>query len=155
MQLHLEGSNSLNAPRDRVYELLTDPNFIAKNLPDSEDVRVVDDKSLEGRMKLRIGVVSTAMKMKMSVERTSPPGKAVLTAEGTGSGSNLKINSIFELSGGSPTTMTWSADAEIGGVMAGIGASLLKGFAAKKVAEIFAHITEAIEKSVSYSSKSI
>jgi uncharacterized protein len=149
MHLHLEGSNSLNAPIDKVYNLLTDPNFIAKNLPDSEDVSVVNDQSLEGKMKLKIGVVSTTMKMKMSIARTSPPGKAVLTAEGTGSGSNLKINSVFELSGGSPTTMSWSADAEIGGLMAGIGASLLKGFATKKVAEIFADITTAIEKAMS------
>jgi carbon monoxide dehydrogenase subunit G len=147
MQLHLEGSNSLNASRDRVYALLTDPNFIAKNLPDSEDVRVLDDHSLEGKMKLKIAVVSTSLRMKMSLERTSPPEKAALKAEGTGSGSTLKISSIFELSGGTPTEMAWSADAEISGVMAGMGATLLKGFATKKVAEIFADITGAIERS--------
>ena len=149
MQLHLEGTNTMNAPREKVYALLTDPNFIAKNLPDSEEVHVLDERSLEGKMKLKVAVVSTTLKMKMTLLRLSPPEKASISAEGTGSGSTLKVNSIFELSGSSTTSMTWSADAEIGGVMAGLGAPLLKGFATKKVAEIFAGITGAIERSAS------
>jgi len=40
---------------------------------------------------------------------------------------------VFDLSGDSPVTMKWSADAEITGVMAGLGSTLLKGFATKKV----------------------
>ena len=146
MQLYLEGSNLINSPREKVYSLLTDPAFISKNLPDAEDVHLLDGSNLEARMKLRVAVVSTSLKMKMTVEKTAPPSRAGLMAEGTGSGSGLKIKSLFELRGDSPTTMTWSADAEITGVMAGIGSTLLKGFATKKVAEIFASITKAIEE---------
>jgi uncharacterized protein len=147
MQLHLEGSNSINSPREKVYSLLTDPNFIARTLPDAEEVRVIDGSSLEAKIKLRIAVVSAALKMKMTISKTEPPAKAALNAEGAGSGSNMKIASRFDLTGDSPTTMSWSADAEITGVMAGIGSTLLKGFATKKVAEIFSGITKAIEAS--------
>ena len=145
MQLHLEGSNSIRAPRDRVYSLLTDPNFIAKTLPDAEDVHVLDGSSLEAKIKLRVAVVSTTVKMKMTIVRTAPPSKAELVAEGSGSGSNMKIHSTFSLDGDNPSTMRWSADAEISGVMAGIGSALLKGFSTKKVGEIFAGITKAVE----------
>lgn len=148
MQLHLEGSNAISAPGSKVYSLLTDPSFVAKTLPDSEDVRVIDGSTLEAKVKLRIAVVSSTMRMRMTIERASPPTKAKLVAEGSGSGSNMKITSVFELSGESPTTMRWSADAEITGVMAGIGSSLLKGFAAKKVGEIFTGITKAVEDAV-------
>ncbi len=148
MQLHLEGSNAMNAPREKVYALLTDPSFVARTLPDAEDVRVLDASSLEGRIKLRIAVVSSTLKMKLTIAKTSPPGRATLVAEGAGSGSNMKITSVFELSDGASTTMRWSADAEITGVMAGIGSTLLKGFATKKVAEIFTGITGAVEAAV-------
>ncbi len=147
MQLHLEGSNQINAPREKVYSLLTDANFLAKTLPDAEDVHVIDASTLEARIKLRVAVVSSTLKVKMSVEKTEPPSKATLLADGTGSGSNLKINSVFTLSGDLPTTMSWSADADITGVMAGLGSTLLKGFATKKVAEIFQGITQAVEAS--------
>ena len=148
MQLHLDGSNAINAPRERVYSLLTDPNFVAKTLPDAEDVHVIDESSLEAKIRLRIAVVSSALRIRMAIGKTAPPTKATLTAEGSGSGSNMKITSTFELSGDGPTTMRWSADADITGVMAGIGSTLLKGFASKKVAEIFKGITAAVEAAV-------
>ena len=148
MELHLDGSNVMNAPREKVYALLTDPNFLAKTLPDAEDVRVIDATSLEAKLKLRVAVVSSTLRMKMTVTKTEPPSKATLLAEGTGSGSSMKVTSVFTLGGDLPTTMSWSADAEIAGVMAGLGSTLLKGFATKKVAEIFAGITRAVETSI-------
>jgi uncharacterized protein len=148
MQLHLEGSNTINASAIKVYSLLTDPNFVAKTIPEAEDVHVLDGTSLEARIKLRIAVVSSTMKTKMTIEKTSPPTKATLVAAGSGSGSSMKITSVFELTGDSPATMKWTADADITGVMAGIGSTLLKGFATKKVAEIFTGITKAVEAAV-------
>ena len=147
MRLHLEGSNTMNAPLEKVYSLLTDPGFMAKSIPDAEDVRVLDGSTLEAKMKLRVAVVSSTIKTKMTISKVAPPTKAQLVAEGTGSGSSLKIASVFDLSGGSPTTMKWAADADIGGVMAGIGSALLKGFATKRVEEIFAGLTRAVEAS--------
>ncbi len=145
MQIHLDGSNSMNAKRDTVFRLLTDPNFLAKTLPDAEDVHVLDDKSLEAKLKLRIAIVASTLKVRMTVTDKEAPAKAKLLAEGSGGGSTVKILSSFGLEGDNPTTMSWSADAELTGVMAGLGSTLLKGFATKKVAEIFSGITKAIE----------
>jgi uncharacterized protein len=137
----------MNSKRETVFELLTDPNFLAKTLPDAEDVRVIDGSSLEARLKLRVAVVSSKLNVKMTVTDKESPSKATLLAEGSGSGSSMKITSVFNLEGDNPTSMNWVADAEIGGVMAGLGSTVLRGFATKKVAEIFAGITQAIEKS--------
>lgn len=145
MQIHLEGSNAMNSSRETVFTLLTDPNFLAKTLPDAEDVHVIDGSTLEAKLKLRVAVVSSKLKVRMVLTQKEPPSKATLVAEGSGSGSNLKITSVFTLEGDRPTTMNWSADAEIGGVMAGLGSTVLRGFATKKVAEIFAGITRAVE----------
>jgi carbon monoxide dehydrogenase subunit G len=147
MQLHLDGSNSINAARERVFGLLTDPAFLAKTLPDAEDVRVLGPDSLEAKIKLRVAVVSSTLKMKMTITEKTPTTGATLVADGTGSGSAIKIKSRFSLQGDLPTTMAWSADAEITGVMAGMGSTLLKGFATKKIAEIFQGITKAVETS--------
>ncbi len=147
MQLHLEGSNSISSGKEKVFALLTDPNFLAKSLPEAEDVKVLDSESLEAKLKLRVALVSSSLRMKMTVSGKGPPSKAVLLADGSGSGSSIKIKSTFSLEGDSPTVMRWSADVEITGVMAGLGSSLLKGFATKKVAEIFEGITRAIESS--------
>ena len=146
MQIHLDGSSPMNAPKERVFSLLTDPGFLAKTLPDAEDVRVLDGASLEAKLKMRVAVVSGTLRMKMTVAEKQPPERATLLAEGSGSGSTVRISSVFTLLGDMPTTMNWSADAEIGGVMAGLGSTLLKGYASKKVGEIFDGITKAVEE---------
>ena len=146
MQLHLDGSSSIRAPADVVFRLLTDANFLGKTLPDAEEVRVLDPTHLEAKVKVRIAVVSSKLNLKMSITKVEPPSKASLLVSATGSGSTMTIDSSFELSGGSPTTMKWSADAEIGGVMAGLGSTLLRGFATKRVGEIFEGITKSIEE---------
>jgi uncharacterized protein len=145
MQLHLSGSSSINADKETVFNRLTDAKFIARSLPDAEDVNVIDGKTIEAKLKVKVAVVTSTLKLRMSIAETTPPSKAELVADATGSGSHMTISSIFELSGSRPTTLSWSADAEITGVMAGLGSSILKGFAMKKVGEIFEGITKAVE----------
>ena len=146
MQLHLNGSTVINAKRERVYQLLTDPKFIATTLPDAVEVAVLDAESLEAKMKVKVALISSSIKIRLRVTERVPPSRARLLAEGSGSGSNLKISSTFSLEGdGRATRVSWVADAEITGLMAGLGSIVLRGFAEKKVSEIFAGITKGIE----------
>ena len=146
MQLHLEGSEELNLRREKIFQLLTDPNFIARSIPDSQDVRVTGEDTVEARMKIGISFVTTVMQVKMRIADKRPATHARLYAEGSGSGSNMKITSDFDLESDMPTRMKWVADAEMTGLMAGIGSTILKGFAEKKVGEIFRGIKSAMEK---------
>jgi carbon monoxide dehydrogenase subunit G len=150
MQLHLEGAEELALSRERVYQLLTDSNFLAKSLPDAEETKVIDDSSLEGRIKIGISFLTTKMNIKMRITDKVPPQHARLLVDGSGSGSVMKVSSDFNLEGSQDkTSMRWAADAEITGVMAGIGSSILKGFAEKKVKEIFEGIKKAMEAQTS------
>ena len=88
-------------------------------------------------MKIGMSFLTTHMAVKMKIADKVPPSHARLYVEGSGSGSNMKITSDFDLEGETTTKMKWVADAEITGVMAGMGSSILKGFAEKKVKEIF------------------
>lgn len=146
MNVHFEGSVSINAKRDVVYGMLTDPNFIAKNLPDAEEVHVIDDSHLEAKMKVRVAIVSSSLRVKLSILNKEPTTKATLIADGSGSGSNVKITSAFTLSGDESTMVAWTSDAEITGVIAGLGMTILKGYSTKKVTEIFGGITKSIEE---------
>jgi carbon monoxide dehydrogenase subunit G len=145
LQLHLDGTTSINADKETVFRRLTDVKFIATTLPDAEDVNIVDPTTVEAKLKVRVAVVTSALKLRMSIADTEPTSRAKLVAEASGSGSHLAIRSTFELTGTRPTTLNWTADTEITGVMAGLGSSILKGFATKKVSEIFAGITKALE----------
>jgi len=146
MQLHLEGAEDLKMPKERAFSLLTDSGFLAKSMPDVEETKVIDESNLEAKMKVGISFLTTRMMVKIKIADKVPPTHARLLVDGSGSGSNMKITSDFNLEGEGPTKMKWAAEAEITGVMAGIGSSILKGFAEKKVKEIFDQIRKAMEQ---------
>ena len=123
---------------------MTDSSFIAKSLPDAQDAKVIDESNIEAKLKIRMTFLTTHMAVKLKIANVVPPGHARLYVEGSGSGSNMKITSDFDLEGDAATKMKWAADAEITGVMAGIGSSIIKGFAEKKVKEVFAGIKNAM-----------
>jgi len=145
MQLRLAGSTTITASRERVFQLVTDPRFISIALPDAEDVIVRDTDSLEARIKVKLALVSSTFKFRLTISDRAYPTHARLVAEGAGSGSNMKITSTFELSGNGGTKMKWTADVEITGLIAGLGSTFLRGFAEKKVSEIFEGLTRAVE----------
>jgi carbon monoxide dehydrogenase subunit G len=146
MQLLLEGSRTINLPREKVFDMLTDSRFIASSLPDAEEVNVVDKDTIDARLKVRIALVSASMKVRIRIGEREKPSFGTLYVEGSGSGSNVKITSRFELSNGQTTLMKWKATVDVTGVMAGLGSTILKSFADKKVTEIFNSITDAMEK---------
>lgn len=145
MQLQLRGSTKIRAKRTRVYELLTDPEFIASSLPDAEEARVMEQDSVEAKIKVKVSLVSSTLKVRLRIGEKRPPSHAALFVEGAGGGSSLKIMTTFDLEGDGETVMSWTADAEVGGLMAGLGSTLLRGFSEKKVGEIFQGITAAVE----------
>src|SRR5207245_3049299 len=112
MQLRLTGSTTINAKRERVFQQLTDPNFIATTLPDAVEVAVLDKENLEAKMKVKVGLISSSIKVRIKVTDKVPPSSARLLAEGAGSGSTLKIISTISLQGAGRTTRTgWGAAA--------------------------------------------
>ena len=152
MHLHLDGSSELKVDQETAYKRLTNLELMTKALPDAEDVKMIDNDTAEAMVKLRIALVSTRLRMKVNISERRPPSHAELSAEGSGTGSHVKLRSTFDLekvAGGSGTKMTWSAEAEITGLMAGIGSAMLKGFAEKRVGEIFGAIGIAVEKPTS------
>ena len=52
MHLHLEGSSELKVDRATAYQRLTDLEIVAKALPDSEDVKIIDSDTGEATVKL-------------------------------------------------------------------------------------------------------
>lgn len=146
MQLRLEGSEDIDLPRERVFQLLSDSKFIASALPDAQETKVVDDSNVEARMKIRISFLTTNMVVRLRLADRVPPRHARMYVEGVGSGSRIRITGDVDLEGGAATKLRWAADAEFTGVLAGIGSSVLKGFADKKVKEIFGGIRDAMAR---------
>jgi carbon monoxide dehydrogenase subunit G len=118
--MHFDGTVEINAPRDRVWDFLMDPNKVGSCGPGVESIEVV--------------------------ERTGPD-RAVLKIRGQAPGSAVDGVAEMNLSGPAegPTSMAWAADVNIAGTLASVGARLIEGTAHKMIGQTFDCIRSKLE----------
>lgn len=146
MKFHLDGKLNIKSPVDKTFASLTNPEFMVSCIPDLQSHSIQDSQHFEAKIKVGIGIVRGSVDMKFALQDSSPPGHARLVGDGSGAGSKMHIDSVFDLSpDGNGTLMTWSADSDLSGLMAGIGGPVLKGQSEKQVNQIFTNIKAKLE----------
>ncbi len=146
MKFHLDGKLEIRCPLDRAFASLTNPEFMVSCIPDLQSHSILDSQHFQARVKVGIGLVRGTVDMKFALADIKAPDHAKLIGDGSGAGSKMHIESVFDLGHSETgTIMTWSADSDLGGLMAGIGGPVLKGQSEKQVNEIFANIKSRLE----------
>jgi carbon monoxide dehydrogenase subunit G len=148
MKFHLEGVVSIKARPEKTFASLSDPQFMISTIPDLQNYKIIDQDHFDARIKVGISVVRGTIDVKFQLTEKTNGNHAKLIGDGSGAGSRMRIESIFDLSPeGEDTKMTWSADADLSGLIAGIGSQILKGQSEKQVGQIFSNIKAKLESS--------
>jgi len=150
MKFHLDGSVSIKATPEKTFTALSDPQFMISTIPDLQSSKIIDKEHFEAKIKVGISVVRGTVDMRFELQEKRGGNHAKLVGEGSGAGSRMHIESSLDLSPeGDGTKMTWSADADLSGLMAGIGSQILKGQSEKQVSQIFSNIKVKLESTSS------
>lgn len=125
----VEGEFSFPAPRETVWDLLQDPDVLAKALPGTQKLVRVAEDSYEGVMRVGVGPVTAAQwTVAMSLSDKVAPRSYTLHVDGKGTLGFTRGSARVELSDGddgASTRMSYRADLQIGGKVAGVGQRLL------------------------------
>lgn len=145
--MQFSGRVPINAPRERVWAFLLDPNQVGSCGPGVESVEIVDDDHFKARAKVGIGFISARFNIDLTMAERVPPTKAVIKAHGQAPGSAVDATATMTLSDGDPgtTVMDWAADVAISGTMASLGARLIEGTANKMIGQSFDCIKSKLE----------
>ena len=137
--MHFEGTVEIAAPRDRVWAYVTDPNQVGQCGPGVETIEVVDDTHFKATAKVGIGFISARFKVDMEFAELVAPELAKIKAHGQAPGSAVDADASMTLSDGQDggTRMDWSADVNIAGTLASVGARLIEGTANKMIGQTF------------------
>jgi carbon monoxide dehydrogenase subunit G len=109
----VEGSRRFEAPRERVFELLTSPDVVAAALPAVRSHTVVDHDHWLAKVKPPLPLAPT-LTIRFEVLERRPPEHAELHAHGGGA----DVRSTFDLAeDGGSTVMRWRTDLRLGGVL--------------------------------------
>jgi carbon monoxide dehydrogenase subunit G len=137
--MHFEGTVQIKAPRDRVWAFVIDPNQVGQCGPGVESIEVIDDTHFKATAKVGVGFISARFVVNLEFVDLDAPSSATIKAHGQAPGSAVDADARMRLSDadGDGTTMDWSADVNIAGTIASVGARLIEGTANKMIGQTF------------------
>jgi uncharacterized protein len=136
--MHYEGSFEVTAPREKVYDFVTDPRRVTTIFPSVSSVRITDANDFSFKAKVGLSFIKGVMDVRLSLVDNVRPSSTRLRARGKGLNSTVDLDGSFALddvpSGG--TRVKWTAEVKVGGILANVGSRLIASAADKYVKQI-------------------
>ncbi|HKZ70828.1 MAG TPA: SRPBCC domain-containing protein [Anaerolineales bacterium] len=146
--MKLSGSVTIKAPRQKVWEFLTDPMKVSQCAPGVEKVEVVEaGKKFKATAGIGFGTVKARFTGDAEFVELDAPNRAVIKAHGNAPGSATDVASEMLLSDGpdGTTVMNWTADITILGQLASLAARMMVPVSQKLTEQFFECAKKKIE----------
>src|SRR5712691_12155270 len=136
--MKVSGSASLHAPPDAVWSALNDPAVLVRTIPGCERLEATGPDSYRLTVTAGVASVRGTYAGEVSLADQQPPGSFTLKASGAGGPGTVstEVKVVLSDAGDGSTTVSYDADAVVGGVIAGVGQRML-GSVARKMADDF------------------
>jgi carbon monoxide dehydrogenase subunit G len=132
---------TVQAPVERVWAFLRDPQQVGPCIPGTERIDVIDDRHYHVVAGARVSFLSVSFAMKVAVTEIEEPVRLVSVAEGMDSRikERVKLTSTLTLEpkGSAATEVGYTIDLTVFGKLASLGFSVIKG-KARQMATDFA-----------------
>lgn len=128
----LQGEFGFDGPREVVWELLQDPEVLAKALPGTKTLERSGTDSYQGVMQIGVGPVTAAeFSVNVRLKDQAPPERFAMEVDSKGDAGFTRGTALVELAerAGGGTVMRYTADLKIGGKIAGVGQRVLDSVA--------------------------
>jgi hypothetical protein len=136
--MKVSGTYILNAPRERVWELLNDPAFLKACLPGCESMEAIGPDQYQVVLTVGIAAVKGKYTGSVALLEKEPPRRLTMRVEGKGSGGFMQGTGQLELADDPQgTKVTYQGDIQVGGPIASVGQRLLDGAAKMIVGQFF------------------
>lgn len=141
--MKIEGSHKIQAPRERVFQALTDPAVLQKCIPGCEELQKTADNQYTAKLSAGVGSIKSVFTATITLDELTSPSHYKLIIEGKGQPGFVKGSGSFDLEEqDSNTEVKYSGDVNVGGLIASVGQRMLQG-AAKMMASKFFSSLEA------------
>ena len=145
--MRFDGSVPIKASREKVWAFVIDPDQVGPCGPGVEKIEVIDATHFKATAKVGIGFINARFNTDMEFAELVAPDRALIKAHGQAPGSAVDATAEMHLSDGpdGTTVMDWSADVNIAGTLASLGARLIEGTAHKMIGQTFDCIRAKLE----------
>ena len=138
----------INAPKDRVYAALNDPDVLKQCIPGCEELIKHSDTELEAKVVLKVGPVKAKFGGNVTLNTDGAPDAFSLSGQGNGGAAgHAKGGADVTLTrDGDTTILKYTAKADIGGKLAQLGSRLIQSTAKKLAAKFFKSFADVMEE---------
>src|SRR5712691_1619585 len=146
--MKLEGSHDIPVPRQRVWEAFLDPEQLRQAIPGCEKLEAVGNDEYKATMKIGVAAVKGTFEGKVRLSDKKPPDSYRLAVDGSGGPGFIRGETLITLSdveGG--TRVSYSADVQVGGLIAGVGQRMLGGVSKMMADQFFNRMGEILQGS--------
>ena len=146
--MHLEGTVNIKAPRETVWQFLTDPNKVSQCAPGVETVEIVEPgKKFRAVAAIGFGTVKARFAGDAEFLELEAPNRAKIKGHGNAPGSAADVTSEMFLSDGpeGSTEMRWTADVVVLGQLASLAARMMTPVSQKLTEQFFSSVKKKIE----------
>ena len=145
--MKLEGTYTFKAPQDVVYKLLLDPAALKACLPGCERMEETAPDVYEATMKVGVASVKGTFTGKVQLKDKRPPAAFTMAVEGSGTVGFMKGEGTVDLvAQGGQTEVKWSGDAQVGGLIAGVGQRMIGGVSKMMIGQFFKMMEDQLGK---------
>jgi uncharacterized protein len=141
--VNLDGSAVLHADPERVWSVITDPAVLARTIPGCESLEQVGSDEYKMNVTVGVGAIRGTYAGDVKLSDQQRPSSYVMHASGAGGPGNVRATVTINMEEHADgTALTYSADAVVGGPVAGVGQRMISGVAKRMAGQFFQAIDD-------------
>jgi carbon monoxide dehydrogenase subunit G len=147
--VNLDGSAVLHGSPDEVWAVITDPAVLARTIPGCESLEQVGDDEYRMNVSVGVGAIRGTYAGEVKLSDQQRPKSYVMHASGAGAPGQVRATVTINLEpDGDGTVLTYSADAVVGGPVAGVGQRMITGVAKRMAGQFFKAVDDELTGAV-------
>jgi uncharacterized protein len=136
--MKIEGTQKIEAPRERIFAALVDPAVLQRCIPGCEQMEKAGPDQYNARLTAGVGPVKGVFTATVSLQDIIPPEHYKLVVEGKGQPGFVKGSGDLTLKdSGDATEIQYTGDVNVGGLIASVGQRMIQATANMLVGRFF------------------
>ena len=144
--MHLDGTHTFNAPKELIWEMLLNPEVLAKITPGVKTLEPTEEGKFNIVSSVKLGPVNGSFSGEMEVADQVKPESFTLRMKQTSKIGNVNAEGSISLNTveGNQTEVAFTGDAKLSGTLARTGQRVLSGVARTMTNQFFSSLEKEI-----------
>jgi uncharacterized protein len=144
--MKVSGTATLHADRGAVWAALNDPAVLVRTIPGCQRLETTGTDSYAMTLTAGVASIKGVYQGEVRISDQHEPSSFVLTASGAGAPGTVaaRVDVALDAGDDSTTTVSYDADATVGGMIGGVGQRMLSGVAKKTAGEFFGAVDDVL-----------